>query len=81
MAAVGQLSEFTVLEKGVRRPIRTFTAVDIPARTRAQEPVWAKDAAPDVATNQITKEEGRLVIILMDRSIPISPYTRSILAN
>ena len=62
--------EFTVLENGVRRPIRTFSAVDIPARTRAQEPVWAKDAAPDVENNQIAKEEGRLVIILMDRSIP-----------
>jgi VWFA-related protein len=62
--------DFTVLENGVRRPIRAFTAVDMPARTRAQDPVWAKEAAPDVATNQITEQEGRLVIILMDRSIP-----------
>jgi len=62
--------EFTVLENGVRRPIRSFVAVDMPARTQAQQPVWAKDAAPDVATNQIAKDEGRLVILLMDRSIP-----------
>ena len=64
------VDDFTALENGVRRPIRAFTAVDVPARTRAQEPVWAKEAAADVATNQIAEREGRLVIILMDRSIP-----------
>jgi len=64
-------ADFAVLENGVARPIRAFTAVDIPAVTaRADEPVWAKDVAPDVATNQVGSQPGRLVVILMDRSIP-----------
>ena len=63
-------ADFTVLENGVPRPVRAFTAVDIPARARANEPVWANAAVPDVVTNQAGAEEGRLVIILMDRSIP-----------
>jgi VWFA-related protein len=62
--------DFTILENGVRRPIRAFTAVDMPPRARTEQPVWATEAIPDVATNQITQQEGRLVIILMDRSIP-----------
>ena len=41
-----------------------------PARARADEPVWANDVVPDVATNQMGAQEGRLVILLMDRSIP-----------
>ncbi len=64
------VSDFTVLENGVPRPIRAFTAVNIPARARADEPVWANDVVPDVATNQMGAQEGRLVILLMDRSIP-----------
>jgi VWFA-related protein len=64
------LQDFTVLENGVPRPIRAFTAVDLPARTRASEPAWAGAAPPDIATNQIGGQDGRLVMILMDRSIP-----------
>lgn len=64
------VSDFTVLEDGVPRPIRAFTAVDVPARARAEEPIWANDVVRDVATNHAAAQEGRLVIILMDRSIP-----------
>jgi len=68
-------ADFTVLENGERRPIRAFTAVDMPARAHAEEPVWVREAAPDVSTNQITEQEGRLVVILMDRSIPYMGLT------
>ena len=64
------VSDFTVLENGVPRPIRAFTAVGLPARVRASEPTWANAVPPDIATNQAAADEGRLVIILMDRSIP-----------
>ena len=43
-------------------------------RVRA-EAVWANDVAPDVVTNQVGEEEGRLVVILMDRTIPIEQPT------
>jgi VWFA-related protein len=62
-------SDFTVLENGVPRPIRAFTAVDLPARAPAAPP-WAHDAAPDVATNAVGDQDGRIVIILLDRTIP-----------
>ena len=63
-------ADFTVFENGVARPIRAFTPVELAARTRSTEAAWAGEAAPDVATNQAGGQEGRLVIILMDRSIP-----------
>jgi VWFA-related protein len=63
-------SDFTVLEDGAPRPIRAFTAVDLPARNRPAEPVWAATTPPDIATNQVGEQDGRLVVILMDRSIP-----------
>jgi len=68
-------SDFTVLENGVARPIRAFTAVELAARTRSTEAVWTEDVPPDVATNQVGEQEGRLVVILMDRSIPIHQPT------
>jgi VWFA-related protein len=63
------MSDFTVLEDGVPRPLRAFTAVDLPVRDRPSEPVWGASTPPDVATNQVAEQDGRLVIILMDRSI------------
>jgi VWFA-related protein len=64
------LSDFTVLENGVPRPIRAFKAVELPSRAQRSEPTWAQTVPPDIATNQAAAENGRLVIILMDRSIP-----------
>lgn len=62
--------DFTVLENGVPRPIRAFTAVNLPSRAATETAVWAKNSVPDIATNRIAQQEGRLVIILLDRSIP-----------
>ena len=62
-------ADFTVLDNGVETPIRAFTPIEL-ARPRANEAVWAGNVAPDVVTNQISEEDGRLVVILMDRTIP-----------
>jgi VWFA-related protein len=62
-------ADFTVLDNGTETPIRAFTPVEL-ARARARAAVWANDVVPDVVTNQAGREEGRLVVILMDRSIP-----------
>jgi len=62
-------ADFTVLDNGDETPIRAFTPIEL-ARPRANEAVWAGDVAPDVVTNQISEEDGRLVVILMDRTIP-----------
>ncbi len=62
-------ADFTVLDNGVETPIRAFTPIEL-ARPRANEAVWAGNVAPDVVTNQVSEEEGRLVVILMDRTIP-----------
>src|SRR5215831_1597321 len=61
-----QSADFTVLEDGQPRPIRSFQAVDI---ATAPPPV-APLPAHNVATNRIGNETGRLLIIMMDRSIP-----------
>jgi VWFA-related protein len=62
-------ADFTVLENGKPRPIRAFSAVDLPARNRGTEAVWTGSVPPDVGTNEIGQQDGRLVIILMDRSM------------
>jgi VWFA-related protein len=62
-------ADFTVLDDGVPAAIRAFTAIEL-ARSRPDAAVWARDAAPDVASNRVGDEEGRLVVILLDRSIP-----------
>ena len=67
-------ADFTVLDNGVETPIRAFTPIEL-ARPRANEAVWAGDVAPDVVTNQVGEEDGRLVVILMDRTIPIEQPT------
>jgi VWFA-related protein len=68
-------SDFTVLEDGTPRPIRAFTPVELVTRTRTTEAVWASEVPPDVATNNIDRREGRLVVILMDRTIPVQEGT------
>jgi VWFA-related protein len=68
-------ADFTVIEEGVERPIRAFTAVDLPARITSTETAWSKTVAPDVVSNQVGEQEGRLVVILMDRTIPVAQPT------
>jgi VWFA-related protein len=60
-------SDFTVLEDGRPRPLVAFSAVDLPAPA-APNASWVRDAAVDVATNDVP-EEGRLVVIVIDRSV------------
>jgi VWFA-related protein len=68
-------ADFTVFEEGVARPIRAFTAIDLPARTTSAETAWSKTVPPDVVSNQVGEQEGRLVVILMDRTIPVQQPT------
>jgi VWFA-related protein len=68
-------SDFTVLDTGVATPIRAFTPVVLAGPTRATEAVWSREVPPDTATNQVGEQEGRLVIILLDRSIPLHQPT------
>ena len=65
-----QASDFTVLEDGKPRPIRVFEAIDLPPRAPQVDAALAGDAGSSVATNQVGNEDGRLVFILMDRTIP-----------
>ena len=60
-------SDFTVFENGVQRPVRAFTSIQL--RPNAGTAV-AATVPLDVVTNQVGQQEGRLVVILMDRSIP-----------
>jgi VWFA-related protein len=60
-------ADFTVLEDGRPRPVVAFTSVDLPQKVRLPAP-WMTDVAPDVLDNDVSRE-GRLVVILMDRSI------------
>ena len=70
-------ADFTVLDDGVAKPIRAFTPIELAARARSTEAAWTADVPPDVATNQVGQQDGRLVIILMDRSIPAHEATFS----
>ena len=68
-------SDFTVLENGAQRPVRAFTSIQLPARS-ARAAVASQITAPDdVVTNQVGQQEGRIVIIVMDRSIPTGQPT------
>src|SRR5262245_18540636 len=62
--------DFTVLDNGVATAIRAFTPVELAPPSLAAAATWSKDVAPDVATNAAGEQEGRLVIIVLDRSIP-----------
>jgi VWFA-related protein len=62
-------ADFTVLVSGQPKPIRSFSAVDLPMRDRSKDAVWTNTVPPDVASNVVGTEDGRLVVILMDRSI------------
>ena len=66
--------DFTVFENGVQRPVRAFTSIQLPVRRPSG--LTPLTAVPnDVATNQVGQQEGRLVIILMDRTIPTGQPT------
>jgi VWFA-related protein len=69
-------ANFTVLENGVARPVEAFAAIDLPDHVVAQGAAWTRDIPPDVAVNRTGEDEGRIVVILMDRTIPLgTPVT------
>ena len=67
--------DFSIFEDGQPRQIQAFTEVYLPDRVRAQDASWNLEVPRDVVTNQIAREEGRLVIILLDRTIPLGEPT------
>jgi VWFA-related protein len=67
--------DFTVLENGTPRPVAAFAAVNLPAPVTSGDAAWTREVAPDVTTNQIAANGGRVVVILFDRSIPVGPAT------
>jgi len=68
-------ADFTILEDGVSRPVRAFNAVDLPRSDLPGRADWITAVPPDVATNDVAAEDGRLVVILMDRTIPVGQPT------
>ena len=60
-------ADFSVLEDGHPRPIVAFTPVDLPLRDHPTAP-WMAEVASDLQTNDLQRE-GRLVVVLLDRSI------------
>jgi VWFA-related protein len=66
---------FSIFEDGQPRQIQAFTEVYLPDRVRTQDASWMPKVPRDVVTNQTAREEGRLVIVLLDRTIPLGPPT------
>jgi hypothetical protein len=64
-----QAEDFTLLEDSKPRPVAAFTAVELPAQAAAPKAPWMRGVPSDVSTNDFP-DEGRLVVILMDRTIP-----------
>jgi len=62
-------ADFTVLEDGQPREIQAFSEVYLPDRVQPREAAWTREVPTDVWTNDVARQEGRLVILLMDRSI------------
>ena len=67
-------ANFTLQLDGKPQPIRAFAAVDVPSPPPALMTVapWTSEIAPDVQANTAS-DEGRLVVIFFDRSIPPGP--------
>jgi VWFA-related protein len=61
-------ADFVVKEDGKTRPVVAFTSVELAPKPVPPPALWMRDVAPDVVTNQITRE-GRLVVILLDHTI------------
>jgi VWFA-related protein len=67
--------DFTIFQDGKPQPIEAFSEVSLPDRVVSDRAPWTRDVPPDVVTNQIAEQEGRLVIILLDRTIPLGQPT------
>ena len=70
-------ADFTIFENGQPRPVEAFTSIELPDRVTTVDATWTRDVPPDVATNAVGADEGRIVVILMDRTIPIGQPTQT----
>ena len=68
-------ADFTILEDGQPREIQAFTEVHLPDRVRTDAAPWVRDVPRDVVSNQAGEDQGRLVTILLDRTIPVGEPT------
>jgi VWFA-related protein len=69
-----KVRDFTLLEDGKPREVQVFSAISMPQPTDANAAAWVRDGVVDVASNQHAPE-GRLVVVMMDRSILAGPQT------
>jgi VWFA-related protein len=68
-------ADFSVQLDGKPASIDAFAAITLPSPAPAQSAAaWTRDVASDVATN-LERNEGRMVVIMMDRTIPAGPPT------
>src|SRR5687767_8311132 len=68
-------ADFTVLEDGQPREIQAFSEVDLPSGQAPGEAAWTRQVPSDVSSNAVGQQQGRLVIVVMDRSIPVGEPT------
>ena len=69
-------ADFEVFEDGHHRDIAAFAAVELPPRVTSNgDAAWVRDVPSDVTTNQTGAAGGRIVVILMDRTIPLGTPT------
>jgi VWFA-related protein len=67
--------DFTIFEDGQPRDIQAFSEVNLPDRVQTCDASWTREVPSDVTTNQAGAEEGRLVVIVLDRTIPLGEPT------
>jgi VWFA-related protein len=67
--------DFTIFEDDQPREIQAFTEVYLPDRVQGRDASWMREVPSDVATNQAAQDEGRLIIIVLDRTIPVGEPT------
>lgn len=68
-------ADFSIFEDGQSREIQAFSEVSLPDRVQSRDASWTHEVPSDVATNLTAGDEGRLVIILLDRTIPLGEPT------
>lgn len=68
--------DFAITENGRARAIQAFASVTLPEAESLPpgRAAWTRDVVPDVVSNAHA-DEGRLVVILMDRTIPMEAGT------
>lgn len=67
-------ADFTITEDGKPVAIEAFAPIVLPGPVVTSGARWTRDVAPDVVSNT-RAEDGRLVVIFMDRSVPAGPPT------